>query len=132
MAKSATPATPKAPANPAADVLALFTAAQAKAQPLENKPQTNQTYPVTCSFDVEKWQDLALEVMQTYPDLKPNIKAIESAGAGSGGDAIVLAAFAAPKGGGKKGRNVVMYYTGKVVFTNLDPVPSVAAQVSSQ
>ena len=70
----------------------------------------------------KQFSALCKAIEAAYPDLTGDEQAVENAGVGKNGAAVKLAVYARPKGSGLPGANVTIYGSGKVVWTNLEPI----------
>lgn len=97
-----------------------FKAAQKKASPLAN----TGAMPETTIIAPADWDKLCAKIEEAYPDLQPDFAAVVAAGKGKNGMAVKLAVYKAAgnKAAGLKSRNVTVYSSGKVIWTNLAPI----------
>ena len=98
-----------------------WTAAREKAMSKVMQTPVNPTQVTRIAIDDA--DKLCKAIEKAHPDLAPNFALVEAAGAGkSGPQKLAVYTRPANKAEGLKAANVTIYGTGKVVWTNLDPV----------
>lgn len=93
-------------------------AAKAKVMAVQGNPT------VVANYALKDFGALCAAIETAYPDLVANVDAVAAAGVGRTGEPIIMAAYARPANmaEGLKSGNVILYGSGKAVWTNLAPV----------
>lgn len=80
--------------------------------------------PAVTFFSPGEWEKVVLAIAEAYPDLILDATQVTNSGLGKNGMPIKLAYFSARSDKAKNmpARNVTLFSSGKVVWTNLEPV----------
>lgn len=75
----------------------------------------------TSNYDPKKWETACEAIEAAYPELQPDVQSVINAGKGKTGEPVRLATYkgAANRALNLPARNVVLYSSGKAVWTNL-------------